>query len=55
MYCYNCGCLLTENDFCTNCGAEVKTYKRIVAASNRFYNIGLEKQASEIYPEQWKV
>lgn len=43
MYCYNCGCLLTENDFCTNCGAEVKTYKRIVAASNRFYNIGLEK------------
>ncbi len=43
MYCYNCGCLLTENDFCTNCGAEVKTYKEIIAASNRFYNIGLEK------------
>lgn len=43
MYCYNCGCLLTENDFCTNCGAEVKTYKRIVAASNSFYNSGLEK------------
>ncbi len=43
MYCYNCGCLLTENDFCTNCGAEVRTYKRIVAASNRLYNNGLEK------------
>ncbi len=43
MYCYNCGCLLTENDFCTNCGAEVKTYKRIVASSNSFYNSGLEK------------
>lgn len=43
MYCYNCGCLLTENDFCTNCGAEVRTYKKIIAASNRFYNIGLEK------------
>lgn len=43
MYCYNCGCLLTENDFCTNCGAEVKVYKKIIAASNRFYNNGLEK------------
>lgn len=43
MYCYNCGCLLTENDFCTNCGAEVKVYKKIIAASNRLYNSGLEK------------
>ena len=43
MYCFNCGCLLTENDFCTNCGAEVKTYKKIIEASNRFYNAGLEK------------
>lgn len=43
MYCYQCGCLLTENDFCTNCGADVKRYKKIVAVSNLHYNIGLER------------
>lgn len=43
MNCYNCGELLTENDFCTNCGAEVKHYKKIVALSNYYYNDGLEK------------
>lgn len=43
MECFNCGCLLTENDFCTNCGADVRVYKRIIAASNRYYNIGLER------------
>ncbi len=43
MECYQCGCLLTENDFCTNCGADVRVYKKIIAASNRYYNIGLER------------
>lgn len=43
MNCYKCGCLLTENDFCTNCGAEVDRFKRIVRLSNQFYNFGLEK------------
>lgn len=43
MECFNCGCLLTENDFCTNCGADVRVYKKIIAASNRYYNIGLER------------
>ncbi len=43
MECFNCGCLLTENDFCTNCGADVRIYKKIIAASNRYYNIGLER------------
>lgn len=43
MICYNCGCRLTEHDFCTGCGADVGIYKKILAASNRFYNDGLEK------------
>lgn len=43
MVCYNCGCRLTEHDFCTGCGADVGLYKKILAASNRFYNDGLEK------------
>lgn len=43
MFCYNCGCHLSEPDFCTACGADVALYKRIISASNKFYNEGLEK------------
>ncbi len=43
MICYNCGCRLSEHDFCTSCGADVALYKRIIFMSNRFYNEGLEK------------
>ena len=43
MICYNCGCRLTEHDFCTGCGVDVNFYKRIMFMSNRFYNDGLEK------------
>ncbi len=43
MFCYNCGCLLSEHDFCTACGADVGLYKKIMYISNRFYNDGLEK------------
>lgn len=43
MLCYNCGCSLSEQDFCTACGADVSTYKKIMHLSNRFYNDGLEK------------
>lgn len=43
MICYNCGCRLSEHDFCTGCGADVSLYKRIMFTSNRFYNDGLEK------------
>lgn len=43
MFCYNCGCHLSEHDFCTACGADVSLYKKIMALSNRFYNDGLEK------------
>lgn len=43
MVCYNCGCRLTEHDFCTGCGVDVSTYKKIIFMSNRLYNDGLEK------------
>ncbi len=43
MICYNCGCRLSEKNFCTGCGADVTLYKRIMYTANRFYNEGLEK------------
>ena len=43
MICYQCGCNLSEHDFCTNCGADVSLYKKIMYISNRFYNAGLEQ------------
>lgn len=43
MNCYYCGCRLSEHDFCTNCGADVSVYKKIMYASNHYYNDGLEK------------
>ena len=43
MICYRCGCTLSEHNFCTNCGADVTLYKRIIYISNRFYNDGLER------------
>lgn len=43
MICYNCGCRLSEKNFCTGCGADVGLYKKVIALSNRLYNDGLEK------------
>ena len=43
MRCYRCNSKLSEHDFCTNCNADVKLYKKIVRTSNMFYNQGLEK------------
>ncbi len=43
MFCYNCGCHLSEHDFCTACGADVSVYKKIMSVSNMYYNDGLEK------------
>ncbi|MDE6169426.1 MAG: tetratricopeptide repeat protein [Acetatifactor sp.] len=43
MFCYNCGYRLSEHDFCTACGADVSLYKKIIHASNMYYNEGLEK------------
>lgn len=41
MNCYNCGCSLSKNDFCTNCGIDIAKYKKIILYSNSFYNEGL--------------
>ncbi len=43
MNCYKCGCLLSEKDFCTACGADVGTYKKLIYLSNQYYNEGLER------------
>ncbi len=43
MICYNCGANLTEHEFCTNCGADVARYKRIMGTANLYYNEALEK------------
>lgn len=43
MRCWNCGCALSEIDYCTGCGADVKLYKTIIRLSNRYYNEGLDK------------
>lgn len=43
MRCYHCGTDLSEHNFCTNCGADVGLYKKIIRTSNALYNQGLEK------------
>ncbi len=43
MLCYQCGAQLSEQDYCTSCGADVAMYKKILYASNQLYNDGLEK------------
>lgn len=43
MFCYSCGCQLSEYDFCTGCGADVALYKKIMCVSNLYYNEGLER------------
>ncbi len=43
MKCYICGATLSEDDFCTACGADVKTFKAIIRLSYRYYNEGLDK------------
>lgn len=43
MICYRCKSELTASDVCIKCGAKVGTYKKIVKASNQYYNWGLQK------------
>lgn len=43
MLCYQCGCRLSELDYCTGCGADVRAYKRIMYAAEYSYNDGLER------------
>lgn len=43
MECYNCGAKLGKGENCPNCGTNVKIYKKIIMASNAYYNDALEK------------
>ncbi|MFA9379395.1 MAG: tetratricopeptide repeat protein [Lachnotalea sp.] len=43
MKCFKCGCELSEKDFCTSCGENVKLYKKINKISNMHFNDGLAK------------
>lgn len=43
MECYNCGAALGKEDICVNCGVNVKIYKKIIMASNAYYNDALKK------------
>ncbi len=43
MKCYNCGAKLGREGVCQNCGTNVKVYKKILMASNAYYNEALEK------------
>ena len=43
MKCYQCGNNLSEENFCTACGADIGVYKKIMAMSNYYYNDGLAK------------
>ncbi|MCI5493503.1 MAG: tetratricopeptide repeat protein [Lachnospiraceae bacterium] len=43
MNCMYCGAELTKDNYCPNCSADVRIYKKIVQCSNHYYNEGLEK------------
>ena len=44
MLCYRCnGTLDPSRDTCSKCGTDIRIYKKIVYASNRYYNEGLIK------------
>ena len=43
MKCYNCGADLDSGRTCPNCAIDVKLYKKIMMASNEYYNDALEK------------
>lgn len=43
MFCYNCGCRLSEHAFCPSCGADVSVYKKLMYISNMYYNEGLAR------------
>ncbi len=43
MKCYNCGCTLSDDNFCNACGADVSLYKKVIHLANAYYNDGLKK------------
>ena len=43
MRCYKCNNVLSDNDYCLKCGADVSAYKLVVRVSNSYYNMGLAR------------
>lgn len=43
MKCFNCGAPLGREVICQECGTNVKIYKKIIFASNEYYNDALKK------------
>lgn len=43
MLCIKCGATLNDLEYCSNCGTDIKIYKKLVRMSNTYYNMGLEK------------
>lgn len=43
MRCYKCGSVLSANDTCAKCHADVSIYKKTAMVSDVYYNKGLEK------------
>lgn len=43
MNCFHCGNRLGKGDMCLTCGQDVRLFKKIVAASWRYYDEGLKK------------
>ncbi len=43
MRCYNCEAQLGKGEQCPNCGADVRLYKKIMMASNAYYNDALAR------------
>lgn len=42
MECFRCGTIVDNEDVCPHCGANIKTYRKILSTSNLLYNRGLE-------------
>lgn len=44
MKCYVCNCRLSQDrDTCPKCGADIRLYRKIIYASNQYYNLGLAR------------
>ncbi len=43
MNCPKCSNQLTSHDYCSECGEDIRLYKKIIRYSNAYYNEGLEK------------
>ena len=44
MKCYNCGCRVPDDrNTCPKCATDIRLYRKIIHASNQYYNVGLDR------------